>query len=458
MKVVICGAGQVGFGIAERLANERNDVAVVDRDERLLQSMADQLDVRTVLGHGSHPDVLARAGLADADMLIAVTHVDEVNMVACQLAHSLFNVPSKVARVRAQTYLAPEYAALYSRDNLPIDVVISPEIEVGETVLRRLGMRGAIEAVPFADGEVMFLGIPCEDQCPILETPLRQLTGLFPDLKSVVVGVQRGADLLVPTGEERLRAGDLAFVCAPKDQVGRTLALFGRENMPPRRLVIAGGGQIGLYVAQEIERRTPTISVTLIESSRERAQHVAQSLKHAVVLHGSALDQGILREADIGNADLMIALTNDDQVNVLSSVMAKSLGAKQNLCLVNNRSYPQFVRGLGIDAYLDPRAITISRILQHVRRGRIRNVHALLEGAAEVIETEAPDSSPLIGRPLRELRELRGVRIGAILRNGKVLFPAGDQLIVPNDRVVLFALRSTEKQIEQLFRVSLEFF
>ncbi|WP_186393472.1 Trk system potassium transporter TrkA [Pannonibacter sp. CS1GBFMT1] len=458
MKVVICGAGQVGYGIAERLAAEQNDVSVIDSSSKLIAAIGDQLDVRGFVGNGAHPDVLAQAGADEADMIIAVTLYDEVNMVACQVAHSLFNVPTKVARVRAQSYLQGRWRNLFARENLPIDVIISPEIEVGDMVLRRLSLPGAVETMRFADDQVVVIGVNCEEDCPVVDTPLRQLTDLFPDLGSVVVGINRGGKLFAPKSSDSMLVGDLAYVVARRDQVRRTLGIFGHEEPEATRVVIAGGGNIGLYVARALEQRQTSTRVKIIESSRERAVGIANELKRTVILHGSALDQGILEEADVKTADTMITLTNDDEVNILSCVMAKKLGCKRNLSLLNNPSYPAFANALGIDAFINPRAVTISRILQHVRRGRIRGVQSLHNGAAEIIEAEALETSPLVGRPLREVDLQDGIRIGAVFRNGKVLTPNGDVQIQARDRIVMFAMANRVRQVEQMFRVSLEFF
>jgi len=458
MRVIICGAGQVGYGIAERLAVEQNDVTVIDNSPKLVHAIRDTLDVRGLVGHGAHPDILAQAGASEADMIIAVTLYDEVNMVACQVAHSLFNVPTKVARVRAQSYLESHWRDLFSRDHMPIDVIISPEIEVGEMVLRRLALPGAAETILFADEKVAVLGIVCEEDCPVVDTPLRQLTELFPDLGAVVVGISRSAKLFAPKSTDSMLTGDLAYVVAPRDQVRRTLSIFGHEEPEVNRIVIAGGGNIGTYVARNIEERHASAKVKLIEFDRDRAIRIADELKRTVILHGSALDQNILREADVQDADTMVALTNEDEVNILSCVMAAKLGCRTNLSLLNNTSYPVFARALGIDAHINPRAVTISKILQHVRRGRIRGVHSLQDGAAEVIEADALETSPLVGKPLRELDLPDGIRIGALYRDGKAIVPDGASIIKAHDRVVIFAMAHAVRQAEQMFRVSLEFF
>lgn len=458
MRVIICGAGQVGYGIAERLAAEHNDVSVIDTAPQLIRAIRDTLDVRGFIGHGSHPDVLAAAGAQQADMIIAVTLYDEVNMVACQVAHSLFNVPTKIARVRAQSYLQSHYQDLFTRDHMPIDVIISPELEVGEMVLRRISLPGAVDVVRFADDHVAMVAIECMEDCPVINTPLSQLTELFPDLPSTVVGVARDRRLFVPHAADQLIAGDLAYVVTTREQVRRTLGLFGHEEPEATRIVIAGGGNIGLFVARAIEERQSRIKVRMIENARERAISIADDLRRTVVLHGNALDQKILTEADVETADLMLALTNNDQVNILSSVMAKRLGCKSNLALLNDPTFHDFAKTLGIDAYVNPRSVTISRVLQHVRRGRIRAVHSVQGGAAEIIEAEALETSPLVGAALRDLDLPDGVRIGAIYRNREVIKPMGDTRVKPKDRIVIFALSGAVKQVEQMFRVSLEFF
>lgn len=458
MRVIICGAGQVGYGIAEKLASEKNDVSVIDVSPDLIRKVRDTLDVRGFVGHGSHPGVLEEAGAAEADMLIAVTLFDEVNMVACEVAHSLFNVPTKIARIRSQAYLQPHYMDLFSRDHMAIDVIISPELEVGEMVLKRIAMPGATDIVSFGDDKIAMVAIECMEECPIVDTPLKQLTELFPDLNATVVGVSHGGRLSVPRSADQLQAGDLAYVVAAKDHVRRTLGLFGHDEEEATRIVIAGGGNIGLYVARTIEDRKGRTRVKIIEADGERAANAAEALDRTVVLRGSALDQKILMEAGVDEADLMIALTNDDQVNILSGVLAKRLGCKANMALLNNPAYHDFADSLGIDAFVNPRSVTISRVLQHVRRGRIRAVHSVAQGAAEVIEAEALETSPLVGQPLRDLDLPEGMRFGAILRGAAVLKPHGSLVIKPRDRAVIFARADVVRQVEQMFRVSLEFF
>ena len=458
MKIIICGAGQVGFGIAERLASEDNDVTVIDMSARLVRAISDTLDVQGIVGHGSHPDILAQAGATEADMIIAVTFIDEVNMMACEVANAIFNIPTKIARVRAQPYLYPEYRGLFSRDNTAIDVVISPETAVGEMILRRLALPGAFESIYFADERVVAMGITVDEDCPIINTPLTQLTDLFPDLNAVVVAINRDGELTIPHGQDQMLPGDSVYVIADQDQAIRTLGLFGHEEQQATRVIIGGGGNIGLYLAHKLEQRDSEVQIRIIEADRERAEFVAEDLKRTVILNGSCLDQEILREAGVQQADVFVALTNDDKVNVLSSLLAKQEGGDQAMCLVSGPTLGPLVSSLGIESVIDPRTVTVSSILQHVRRGRIRGVHPIQGGAGEIIEAEALETSPMIGKPLREVELPDGVRLGAVVRGDAVIIPNGNTEIKPHDHVILAAVRDQVKQLQHLFRVSLEYF
>lgn len=458
MKVIVCGAGQVGFGIAKQLAAEQNDVTVIDQSPQLVQQISDSLDVRAIVGHGAHPDVLARAGAADADMLIAVTFHDEVNMIACQVGHSVFRVPTKIARIRSQSYLQPGFQDLFSQDNLPIDVIISPELEVSRAVLRRLSLPGASEILNFAEGKVAVVGVTLEEDCPIVNTPLRQLTELFPDLRSRVVGISRGGKLFVPRSDDQMIVDDEVYFAADIRDVRRTLGIFGHEEQEARRIIIVGAGNIGLSVALELERNHPGVRVKVIERQRDRAVYAADHLKRTIVLNGDGLDPELLQEAGIADTEAIVTLTNDDQANILTCVLAKREGVGRTMSLINNHTYTPLMRSLGIDAFMNPRATTVSSVLQHVRRGRIRGLQSVHDGAAEVIEAEALETSTLVGKPLREVNLPDGILVGAIVRSGEVIIPNGATEIVAGDRVVLFARFDQVKKVEQMFRVSLEFF
>ncbi len=458
MKVIICGAGQVGYGIAERLAAEGNDVSLIDNQPELVNRVNDLLDVRGIVGHGAHPHYLEDAGAREADMLIAVTLHDEVNMIACQVAHSLFDIPTKIARIRAQTYLDKAWSNLYSREDLPIDVIISPEIEVGEMILSRLDMPGAFENITFAQGKISMVGVTCRDNCPIVDTPLRQLTELFPDLPSTIIAISRDGHLFVPHSDDQLIAGDDAYFISRTDQVLRTLKIFGFDESETRKIIIAGGGNIGYYLAKVLEERQSQVRAKIVEADRTRAVTIAEQLQRTVVLHGSALSEDILHEADITHADTLIAVTNDDQVNILACVLARQMGPLRNMCLINNSGYANVVKSLGIDAQINPRAITVSRVLQHVRRGRIRGVHSIQNGAGEVIEMEALETAPVIGESLKNLDLPDGIRVGAVFRNGETFIAGGQTEIQPKDRVIIFSTAEHVRDVEQLFRVSVEYF
>ena len=458
MKVIVCGAGQVGFHIARQLAAENNDVIVIDQSPELVRRVGDALDVQTVLGFASRPDVLEKAGAADADMIVAVTYADEVNMVACQVAHSLFNVPTKIARIRQQSYLDPIWADLFSRDNMPIDVIISPEIEVARVISRRLQVPGAFDNITLVEGRVRTLGVRCNDDCPVINTPLRQLTGIFPDLNMVVVGIIRDGKGFVPSADDQMLAGDDVYFVVDNEHVSRAMAVFGHEESVARRIIIAGCGNVGLFLAKLIESDHPGVSVKIVEVNRDRAVHVADVLERSIIINGDVLDPDILEEANVAAAEAIIAVTNDDETNILASLLAKRFGTQRAVTLINNMTYAPLVTTLGIDVVVSPRAITASTILQHVRRGRIRAVHSLGEGFGEIIEAEILETSSLLGKPLRDADLPEGVLFGAVVRDDKVLIPRGDTEMREGDRVVLFVPADVVKEAEKLFAVRLEFF
>jgi trk system potassium uptake protein TrkA len=458
MKVVICGAGQVGFNIARHLADEDIDVTVIDQSRELIQKISDTLDVQAMVGFASHPDMLERAGTGDADMIIAVTFADEVNMVACQVAHSIFNVPMKIARIRAQNYMRPEWSDLFSRENMPIDVIISPEVEVARAATRRLQVPGAIDSISFAGDKVRVIAVRCDEDCPIIDTPLRQLTELFPDLNIVIVGIIRGDRVIAPSGDDQVLLGDEVYFCTVSDHIDRAMSAFGHEEQEARRVVIVGGGNIGLFLAQEIETHHSNVRVKIIEHNRARAELVADQLSRTVVINGNALDREILDEANVSSAEAIIAVANDDEVNILASLLAKRDGCARAMTLVNNPTYPALMTNLGIDVVISPRATTVSTILQHIRRGRILQLHSLPNGIAEVIEAEALETSPLVGQPLREINLPTGITLGAVVRGDEVIIPKGDTVIQTHDHVVAFAVRDAVKKVEKLFSVRLSFF
>lgn len=458
MNIIICGAGQVGFTIARHLSQENNVVTVIDQAPELVRRINDNLDAQGIVGHGSHPDVLKRANAEDADMIIAVTQADEVNMLACQVAHSLFDVPKKISRIRHQSYLDPAWSNLFSRDHLPIDVIISPEIEVARAITRRLKVPGAFEMIPLVDDKVRLLGVRCEENCPVVNTPIKQLAQLFPDLHLSVVGLIRKDRPVRLKGENEMQVGDEVYFVVETEEVPRALAAFGHEEPEARRLLICGGGNIALLLTQEIEKEHPWVNAKIIESDPERAAVVASMLSRTVVLHGDVLDPEILEEAGVEATDTVVAVTDDDETNILSSMLAKRYGAGRAITLLNKSIYEPLITSLGIDVVVSPRNITVSTILLHVRRGRIYSVHALREGFGELIEAEALETSGLIGIPLREVKLPQGVMVGAIVRGDQVIMPRGSTVIQAKDRVVLFAAQAAVRKVEKLFSVRLEYF
>ena len=458
MKVIVCGAGQVGFNIAKYLADQHNDVTVIDRSSKLIRQIGEQLDVQALEGFASDPDLLDRASAGDADMIIAVTWADEVNMVACQVAHSLFNVPTKIARVRNQSYLKPMWQDLFSRDNMPIDVIISPEVEVARAVHRRLEVPGAFDMIPFADDRIRVLGVMLGESCPVVDTPLRQLTELFPDLHVRVLAIIRAGKAFVPSSDDQMEVGDGIYFAADTHHVSRAMSVFGHDEKEARRIVVVGGGNVGLFLAQHLESSSPRTNIKLIERDEERAAHIADKLSRTVVIHGDALETEILREANASEAETIVAVANDDEVNILSSLLAKRQGTARAIALLTRQVYTPLVGSLGIDVHVDPRETTVSTILQHIRRGRIRGLHSIRDGAAEIIDAEVLEASPLAGKTLKQVNLPGGVIVGAILRDNQVLLPRSTTEFEAHDRIILYATAEAVKKVEQLFAVRLEFF
>jgi trk system potassium uptake protein len=458
MKVIICGAGQVGWQIARHLAGEKNDVTVVDVSPDLVRRATDTLDVRGVAGFASYPDTLERAGARDADMIIAATYSDEVNMVTCQVAHSVFSVPRKIARLRAQNYLGDAYADLYRRDHLPIDVVISPEKEVAEAALQRLAAPATFDTESFMGGRAQLLGIQLEDDCPVLNTPLRQLSELFSTLRAIVVGVRREDRLFAPEPEDQLFTGDRIYVFTHTEDVNRTLEIFGKTTKKQERIVIVGAGNVGLGVARALEARTDRMRAKVIEKNRARAEHAADQLERTIVLHGDGMDIEMLTEAGIDRADAVLAVTDDDKTNLLVAVRAKQQGCPMAIALVNDPTLVPLMAALDIDAYINPRATTVSSILRHIRHGRVRTVYSIGDAEAEVIEAQVLNTSPLAGRLVRDIEFPEGVLVGMVMKGERVMKPTGDLRIEDGDVVALFAMAKDVPEVERLLQVSIDFF
>ena len=458
MKVIICGAGQVGWQIARHLSGERNDVTVVDQNPDLVRRATDALDVQGITGHASYPDVLDRAGARDADMVIAATYSDEVNMVTCQVAHSVFAVPRKIARLRAQAYLDAIYSDLYRRDHMPIDVVISPEREVADAALQRLAAPAAFDTESFLDGAVQLLGIHLEADCPVLGTPLRELTDLFSTLNALVVGIRREGTLFTPEARDQLFAEDQIYVAARQDDVNRTLEIFGKTAKRQERVVIVGGGNVGLAVARALEQAEHRVRAKVIERDRQIAERAADALERTIVLNGDGMDASLLEEANIDRADAVLCVTDDDKVNLLAAVRAKQKGCPFAIALINDPSLVPLMGALDIDAYISPRATTVSSILRHIRHGRVRGVYSIGDAEAEVIEAQVLSTSSISGRLIREVDFPEGALVCAIKRGAEVIRPRGTTRMQEGDLVMIFAMSDDVPEVERLLQVSIDYF
>ncbi|MBI1418110.1 MAG: Trk system potassium transporter TrkA [Limimaricola sp.] len=458
MKVIICGAGQVGWQIARHLSGERNDVTIVDNNADLVRRATETLDVQGVTGHASYPDVLERAGARDADMIIAATYSDEVNMVTCQVAHSVFDIQRKIARLRAQSYLTAIYSDLYRRDHLPIDVVISPEREVADAALQRLAAPSAFDTESFLGGRGQLLGITIDGDCPVINTPLRQLTDLFSTLRAIVVGIRRDGVLFAPAPGDQIFAGDDCYVFSDVIDTARTLEIFGKTDLKQERVVIIGGGNVGLAVARALERRGDRVRVRVIERNRAIAERAAEALDRTIVLNGDGMDSALLEEANIGQTDAILCVTDDDKTNLLVSVRAKAMGCPMAICLVNDPSLVPLMGPMNIDAYINPRATTVSSILRHIRHGRVRAVYSIGDAEAEMIEAQVLGTSPMAGKKIRDITFPEGVLIGGVMKGEKLVKPTGETRIDAGDVVAIFSMAADVPAVEQLLQVSIDFF
>ena len=458
MKVIVCGAGQVGWQIARHLSVEKNDVTIIDNNPDLVNQATDTLDVSGIAGFASYPDVLDKAGAQDADMVIAATHSDEVNMVICQVAHSVFSVPRKVARLRAQSYREVIYSDLYQRDHLPIDVVISPEQEVAAAALRQLAAPATFDSEPFLQGNMEMLGVVMDEDCAVLNTPLRQLSELFSTLRAIVGGIRREGRLFTATPDDQLFAGDQIYLFSHKDDMNRSLEIFGKANKKRERVIIVGGGNIGLAVARQLEIQTDRIRAKVIEKSRPCAELAAEALERTIVLHGDGLDIDLLEEANLKTADVLLAVTDDDKTNLLACTRAKASGCPMVVALVNDPALSPLKEPLKIDAFLHPRATTVSSILRHIRHGRVRQVYSIGDAEAEVIEAQVLSTSPIAGSTIRNMDIPEGAMITAVQKGDKTLRPTGDLRVDEDDVVVIFSMVADVPEVERLFQVQIEFF
>ena len=458
MKVIICGAGQVGWQIARHLSGERNDVTIVDNNPDLVRRATETLDVQGLAGFASYPDVLQKAGARDADMIIAATYSDEVNMVTCQIAHSIFDIPRKVARLRSQSYLDAIYSDLYRRDHMPIDVVISPEREVAAAALKRLSAASAFDTETFLDNQAQLLGLRLDENCPVINTPLRQLTDLFSSLRIIVVGIRRKNILYAPESGDQLFANDEVYVMCHVDDSARALEVFGKTQGKRDRVVLIGGGHVGLSIANSLEKQEHRTRAKIIEKDREIAEFAANELEKTIVLNGDGLDPRLLEEANISKSDVILAVTDDDKTNMLAAVRAKTLGCPRSVVLVNDPSLVTLMGAMGIDAFINPRATTVSSILRHIRHGRVKGVYSIGDAEAEIIEAQVLSTSPLSGQKIKDIDFPEGVLVGGVLKGGKLVMPTGSLRIDEGDVIALFALSKDIPEVERLLQVSIDFF
>lgn len=457
MKIIILGANQVGSALAETLANEANDITVVDADTEKLRELKDHIDIGTVAGHPSLPDVLEKAGGQDADMIIAVTESDEINMVACRVAYSLFQTPKKICRIRASSYLVSD--KLRGQHGLAVDTIISPELIVSSDIERLLDLPGSLQVLDFADGKVQLVAVKAYYGGPLVGQEIRLLRQHMPSVDTRVAAIFRKDRPIIPEGSTVIEAGDEVFFVAAQKDIRACMSELRRMDKPYKRLMIAGGGNIGMRLAQSVEDR---YQVKIIERNLERCSLISETLNNAIVLNGEASQRDLLIEENIADTDVFLALTNDDEANIMSSLLAKRLGAKKVMTLINNSAYVDLVQGGEIDIAISPQQATIGKLLAHVRRGDVVNVHSLRRGAAEAMEAIAHGdeaSSKVVGRAIEDIDLPEGTTIGAIVRNDEVLIAHDNTVVEPDDHVILFLVdRKRISEVERLFQVGFSFF
>jgi trk system potassium uptake protein TrkA len=456
MKIIILGAGQVGSSVAENLASEANDITVVDADPARLEALRDHLDIRTVLGRGSHPDVLARAGAEDADMVLAVTNSDETNMIACQVAYTVFHTPTKIARVRAVEYLS--HPQLFSQEALPVDVLISPEQIVTHYIEHLIETPGALQVLDFAEGKVRLVAVRAYYGGPLVGHELRTLREHMPRVDSRVAAIFRRGRAIIPEGHTVIEADDEVFFIAARENIRKVMGELRQLDKPVKRVMLAGGGNIGLRLARALEGR---YQVKLVERDPVRARLLSEDLDKTIVLVGDAAAEDLLAEEQVDSADVFCAVTNDDQVNILAAMLAKRVGARKVMALINRAAYVDLVQGGVIDIAISPQQATIGTLLAHVRRGDVVVVHSLRRGAAEAIEAVAhgdPTTSKVVGRRVDQIDLPPGTTLGAVVRGDDVLIAHHDTVIDADDHVVLFLVdKRRVAEVERLFQVGVTF-
>ncbi|MDB9711326.1 Trk system potassium transporter TrkA [Candidatus Pelagibacter ubique] len=461
MNIIICGAGRVGFTIAKILSEQGHSITIIDQSSEDIQKIDDTLDVKSIVGKATYPSILEKANAAEADMIIAVTRNDEINMLICQIAFSIFNVSKKIARIRSQDYLNPKFTKVYNKENLPIDVIISPEIEIAKSLQRKLEAPGSLDNVPFANNKIRLLEILIDENCPIKDIKLNELTKKFPNLNSNIMGVIRDEKFVLLKKTDVMLKEDKAYVVINASQMNETLAAFGHTEKISNKILIIGGGNIGFNLAKNLEESFDSARVKIIEKDKERAELIASQLNNTIVINGDALDEEVLLEANLEEVQTVLALTNDDEDNLMISVLVEKfakdndeLSDKRTMALINKPNYSLLQSSLKIDDFIDPRMNTVSSILKHIHKGTIENAYSILNGEYEIIEAEIIETSELVNKELKNSNLPDEIRIGAVLRGEEVIIPRSNFVFKKEDIVVLLANKDFLHVVENMFRIS----
>ncbi len=461
MNIIICGAGRVGFTISKLLSEQGHSITVIDQSSEDIQKINDTLDVKAIVGKATYPSILEKANAIETDMIIAVTRNDEINMLICQIAFSIFNIQKKIARIRSQDYLNPKFTRVYNKENLPIDVIISPEIEIAKSIQRKLEAPGALDSVPFADNQIRLLEILIKNNCKLIGLKLNDLTKKFPSLDANIIAIIRGDKSFIPKKNDIIEENDKIYVIINSSQMPETLEAFGHTEKISKKVLIIGGGNIGYNLAKNIEETLEGVRVKIVEKQKSRAEHIANELNNTIVINGDGLDEEVLSEANLDEAETVLALTNDDEDNLMVSVLVekfvkdqKNIENKRTMALVNKPNYSLLQSSLKIDDLIDPRMNTVSSILKHVHKGTIENAYTISNGEYEVIEAEIIETSELINKELKNADLPDQIRIGAVLRDKKVIIPKSNFIFQNDDQVVLIVKKDTIPVVENLFRLS----
>ncbi len=461
MNIIICGAGRVGFTIAKQLSEQGHSITVIDPSSEDIQKIDDALDVKAIVGKGTYPSILEKANAAETDMIIAVTRNDEINMLICQIAFSIFNIPKKIARIRSQDYLNPKFTRVYNKENLPIDVIISPEIEIAKSIQRKLEAPGALDSVPFADNKIRLLEILINENCNLINIKLNDLTKKYPNLDANIIGIIRDDKFIIPKKNDDVKINDKIYVLINSAQMSETLEAFGHNEKISKKILIVGGGNIGFNLAKNLEESLDAVRVKIIEKNKDRSEFLASELNNSIVINGDALDEEVLVEANLEEAETVLALTNDDEDNLMVSVLVekfakdeKEIDDKRTMALINKPNYSLLQNSLKIDDLIDPRMNTVSSILKHVHKGTIETAYTIMNGEYEVIEAEIIETSELINKELKNSNLPEEIRIGAVLRENKVVIPRSNFVFQKDDKVVFLAKKDSISVVENIFRIS----